>query len=699
MDFNKVKIDDFLIKLFEDKNIKLTEAQAKINNINKKKNVLILSPCGSGKTEIAYYLSKVWGGRCIYTLPMQTLATSLRERLNKYESKLHTDKSWSLQHSLISEDKFLDNDYSVTTIDQVLSGFLGFGSQSFIRGKNVVKSNFIFDEIQLLEPGKTLKTTILMLDTLSNYSNKFCIMTATMPKSLINFLCNRYDMEVIIVENDAIGNKENKIKLLDDLNIKEIESYNQKQIIICNTQREQIGIYNSIKDKSRLLVLNNKLLDTDRKNIENEVLKYFGKNSKENNKILISTQILEAGIDISASKMYSSLAPIDNIVQRCGRLCRWGGSGELAIFKGDYELIYDKDICEKTLEVITKNIDKRITWSLEKYMVDEVLDNYYLKNLSLEEMKKFRLAMRQGNSRELIRDIRSVNLIVVGDKEISKEDFKKEFISISLHSLKKLSTTNKVYTYDKGKIKATTIFKFGETYLIKGNDCIYDKLGFRIEKSKICDRFKYKINNQKDIIFFDYNEETWLAHAYAVKNIMLLKLRDNIVGFSTEEIKRISFIAGLHDLGKLTTNWQKYINGGDTLLAHNKISKRNYSLIKNTPHKFVSGLSIREYLKNDTIDEFFEFNMLIQHHGRIIQTGACETVKNYKFKKGTRIALKKYGFKEKLNLKDNNRSFTDKHIYTPLNKEWIKFVYIMGLLMESDIGAIKHVKSGNFYLS
>ena len=49
------------------------------------------------------------------------------------------------------------------------------------------------------------------------------------------------------------------------------------------------------------------------------------------NRIIVSTQVIEAGVDISASLLVTELAPWTSLVQRFGRCARWGGSGQVIV--------------------------------------------------------------------------------------------------------------------------------------------------------------------------------------------------------------------------------------------------------------------------------------------------------------------------------------------------------------------------------
>ena len=55
------------------------------------------------------------------------------------------------------------------------------------------------------------------------------------------------------------------------------------------------------------------------------------------NRIIVSTQVVEAGVDISASLLVTELAPWPSLVQRFGRCARWGGTGKVIVADFDHD--------------------------------------------------------------------------------------------------------------------------------------------------------------------------------------------------------------------------------------------------------------------------------------------------------------------------------------------------------------------------
>lgn len=662
----------------------MTEVQSRINKLKNNKNILIVSSCGSGKTEGSYFKMLEYNKKTIFIEPMKTLANSISDRLDSYNGKLGLEKV-KLQHSSSQEDKFLQNKYTVTTIDQVLSGYLAIGKQAYMKGKNVLMSNLVFDEVQLFDTDTMLLTTINMLDEIHKLGNKFIIMTATMPQFLIDFLAERYDMEIIITENIRNDRKVN-LYYQEDLDYSKIVSYKDKQIIICNSIKQLDKIYDNLP-KDRTIVLHSAFLNSDRLKIEKQVDEYFGKHSKMNNKILLTTQIVEVGMDISCDKLYTTACNIDNLVQRDGRCCRWGGDGQVIVFKND-DRIYDEKIVQDTIDYIKNNQGIDFNWSIQKQWINEILNEYYKKKLTKLNIRKNKLNFASCNKSKLIRDIQNVNIIICNKDYIVKQDFNRESVSIHINKLQEIAKSNQLYILNKNIIeeKNYNLVDIGDTIIIRGNNCTYNKLGFRYKENCFIEPYSdgdFPItNNLNNNNFDDYVQETWLHHAETVRDLMSYKLnQEEFNEYTINNKEKIAFYSGLHDLGKLDIEWSKKYKSVIPL-AHFPFVKGRHGEYRT--HELISGEILKEY-----INDMIIYNMIIQHHRRLYDDIDINyKITDWNLHKDTYKILNTYGFKEDIKIKGIAKELKKEEIITPFDKEWTTLLYLVGTFMECEIQTI-----------
>ena len=71
-----------------------------------------------------------------------------------------------------------------------------------------------------------------------------------------------------------------------------------------------------------LKLLHSRFYPEDRKSIEDRLPEYFGPKATRTNIILVTTQVIEAGLDFSADSLHTEVAPM-NAVQRAGRTARY----------------------------------------------------------------------------------------------------------------------------------------------------------------------------------------------------------------------------------------------------------------------------------------------------------------------------------------------------------------------------------------
>jgi CRISPR-associated endonuclease/helicase Cas3 len=104
-----------------------------------------------------------------------------------------------------------------------------------------------------------------------------------------------------------------------------------RTIVILNTVRRAVDLYDQLKQRkpdAAMSLLHSRFRPQDRKRMVEEMLQAPGPAGS----IIISTQVIEAGIDVSASVMFTELAPWASLVQRFGRCNRAGEDQNASVF-------------------------------------------------------------------------------------------------------------------------------------------------------------------------------------------------------------------------------------------------------------------------------------------------------------------------------------------------------------------------------
>ncbi len=96
-----------------------------------------------------------------------------------------------------------------------------------------------------------------------------------------------------------------------------------KTLIILNTVARAKKIYEQLKNKnigSRVVLIHSQFRPPERQKIIKQILA----DPEKEGTIIVSTQVIEAGVDISAHTLITELAPFPSLVQRFGRCNRFG---------------------------------------------------------------------------------------------------------------------------------------------------------------------------------------------------------------------------------------------------------------------------------------------------------------------------------------------------------------------------------------
>jgi len=349
--------------------------------------LILNAGCGEGKTAAALlFAQKLMRqdkiDRIILTLPTKFTANNLfRDLTDKYHiprdiigithgdsmeflRQLDKDGEADNESNLMSqefENSFYAKPVTISTVDHLLMSLYHgykYADRAFF---NVASSLVVFDEVHYYE-GRTLKAIGESMKLLTQLKIPHLIMTATIPSAVRNCM-NRLHREneypflkaPSLIPNSTDFKKPFEIVRLElplfteegtfsEEIINLIQQNSQlRQIIYVNQVRLAKKAYKTLKElnlcdnlichhacfisqdrqlKERLIRILFKSPE-DRKKEEIEKLEEKGFINSDNC-ILVSTQVSELSLDISADVMYSELAPVDSLVQRGGRLHRNG---------------------------------------------------------------------------------------------------------------------------------------------------------------------------------------------------------------------------------------------------------------------------------------------------------------------------------------------------------------------------------------
>lgn len=364
----KIMIEDFM----KSKNFKINDLQNFASD-NVQNNLLVIGSTGIGKTEAALLWSN--NDKTFFTLPIRISINAIYDRIRKIGYKnvglLHStardyldeNEEFENQFETYEQSKNLCLKITPCTIDQIFPFVFKYKGYEKIYA-TMAYSKIVIDEIQAYSP-EIVAIILKGLQMINNIGGKFMIMTATLPRIYKDELKK---MGIDFKYNQFLKNeKRHKIKIYDDEIINNCDEIIQKSskskvLIIVNTINKAIEVYKKIKNNGgeNVNLLHSRFILQDR-NLKESEIKEFSSN-KKNTGIWITTQIVEASLDIDFDYLYTEMSTLDSLFQRLGRCYR--------------NRSYDKK--EENVFVFTKNV------SGIKYVYDEDIFN-----ISINLLKKY----------------------------------------------------------------------------------------------------------------------------------------------------------------------------------------------------------------------------------------------------------------------------------------------------------------------
>ena len=353
---NDKDINNFRTKIF-------LEAEKNLEK-NKDSNIFFLeAPTGSGKSNTALNLSlKLLSEdkkKIFYVYPFNTLVEQNMNTLkNIFGNNEEVIKNIAVVNSvtaltnkdsrdipieeysdILMDRQFLNYPFIVTTHVGIFNSLVGNTKEDCMPFYQMANSVIVFDEIQAYK--NTIWTEIIKI--LNSYAKllniKIIIMSATLPN--LSYLLDEEEKNNIskLIENrDEYFNNaifKNRVEVnYDLLSEQKIEyeellehiiknSLNNQKILIEFISKNDAKKFFELCENNEDLNVNHEILiltGEDNKARRNSIIKKI--NSKDKRVILISTQLIEAGVDIDVDVGYKNISGLDNEEQFLGRINR-----------------------------------------------------------------------------------------------------------------------------------------------------------------------------------------------------------------------------------------------------------------------------------------------------------------------------------------------------------------------------------------
>jgi CRISPR-associated endonuclease/helicase Cas3 len=376
--------------------------------------VFLVAPTGSGKTLAVMADIQARFTKTIYAVPLRALGVGIRDAIAKLKRNGRAIKP-TIHHGDAQESLLFSEEVIVTTYDQVVCAVPGLPLSLPLRAGHAVAgallmSRLILDEVHLAWgiSDQALPILLGIIDFRRRLGLQTVVLTATLPAEVAKQIGQAFDLNVLIVgegelKNDEAlcernANRQVKISVLkielagkgDKKNLdysaldQNIRPSTRKRIYFANTVERIQETYDRLVeggvDPDVVTVLHNRMPRSQRAQAEAQTAERFGKESPEGGWVLLTNQVAEAGLDISASLVVSDPAPVDTLVQRAGRCARWFRDG---VVTGEFKVLDGpNDESRKHLagpysrfgsveEARKAQPAGNLTWEVERKWIDE----------------------------------------------------------------------------------------------------------------------------------------------------------------------------------------------------------------------------------------------------------------------------------------------------------------------------------------
>lgn len=322
---------------------------------NRNNNVITVAQTGMGKTEAG--LLWVGNNKGFYILPIITAINAIYDRIK--EKVLHNhyiDERLGLMHSnaleyhiqntkteeldiidYYNKSKHLSMPLNISTLDQLFDFVFKYQGYE-LKLATLSYSKVVIDEIQMYSPD-LLAYLIYGLKRINEFGGKIAIITATFPPFIKDLLAPIEFKEGVFL-NDIkrhhikVYKEQMSSQLIYEKYLENIKkNVSNKILIVCNTVKKAQEMYENLKLKFKgvgnIQLIHSRFTQKDRSKKEKAIITFGETYNKDgtinfSNGIWISTQIVEASLDIDFDFLFTELSDLNGLFQRLGRCNRKG---------------------------------------------------------------------------------------------------------------------------------------------------------------------------------------------------------------------------------------------------------------------------------------------------------------------------------------------------------------------------------------
>jgi CRISPR-associated endonuclease/helicase Cas3 len=461
-----------------------------------KRKAMLIAPTGYGKTLASIDLlrtakdEKISSG-LIHVVPLRSLVQQIYEQKFKdrgfragYQSQDRLEEGWGKSPFFLRElvattlDSFIMNLYKVPVAEVEKVFKENSMGHYYVPLASIFSSTVVFDEAHMYlgegDESYSIEMVHAAVRALSKLDVPLVVETATMNTAVIENIANLMagegkvplvyitcddnnsqlkklnDMEKVSVlkvcdeEYESKNSIEWNTEIIDDEKIFDVIGKSDEGdviLIVRNTVKKAVETYQSLKDKgySRIVLVHGRLSLRDREKALESMKKVM-----ENGGIIVSTQVIEAGVESNASLLITDAAPLENIAQRAGRLCREHTKifdrcrekgASIYLLKPSEEVrgkidVYDANRVKKTMEEIERIVKegKAIDWRLfggdeKKVSFVEILERIDPPKVEEEKEEEFTKVMEKYLTIDSSFDLFKRLLDYFGKKGFFRESF------------------------------------------------------------------------------------------------------------------------------------------------------------------------------------------------------------------------------------------------------------------------------------